>query len=138
MSHFAKVVDGEVVNVIVAEQDYIDTLEDSELWVQTSYNTYGGVHYDPETGEPSEDQSKALRKNYAGTTWLYDGVGFHPKQPYPSWTLNPDTYHWEPPHPRPEVTEAEMVEGKGYLWDEDAYQADNTAGWYLNYQNADA
>ena len=60
MAHFALVENNLVVKVIVAEQEYINTLEGT--WVQTSYNTRGGIHYQPDTNTPSEDQSKALRK----------------------------------------------------------------------------
>ena len=67
MAHYAKVKNGIVETVIVAEAEFFETFVDDSPgeWIQTSYNTRGGVHYDPETGEPSEDQSKALRKNYA-------------------------------------------------------------------------
>ena len=66
MAHYAKVKNGIVETVIVAEQSFLKTFVDDSPgeWIQTSYNTRGGVHYDPATGEPSEDQSKALRKNY--------------------------------------------------------------------------
>ena len=104
MGHFARVnVTGKVDRVIVAEQDFIDTLPDSALWVQTSYNTRGGVHYDPATGEPSADQSKALRKNYAGLGYTYDAQrdAFIPPKPYPSWTLDETSCLWQPPVPMP-------------------------------------
>ncbi len=101
MSHFAQVKNGVVTQVIVAEQDFINTLPDSNDWVQTRYNTFGGQH--PE-GRP-------LRKNYAGVGFLYDGVGFHAPQPFSSWTLNQDTYLWESPVPYPD-------DGKLYVWDE--------------------
>jgi hypothetical protein len=68
MAHFAKVNnDGLVTQVIVAEPEFFDAFQDAEpgSWIQTSYNTRGGVHYDPVTGEPSADQSRALRKNYS-------------------------------------------------------------------------
>ena len=129
MSHFAKVEDGVVTDVIVAEQDFIDALDDSALWVQTSYNTRRGVHHDPETGEP--DGGEALRKNYAGIGSLYDGIGFCEPQPYASWTLDSDTYVWNPPTPSPFVTEEQFSEGYFYDWDEDAYQQDNSTGWVL-------
>ena len=110
MSHFAKVEDGIVTQVIVAEQDFIDTQEGT--WVQTSYNTRGGVHYSPETGSP--DGGVALRKNYAGIGFTYDAVrdAFIPPQPYPSWLLNEDTCLWEAPVPHPN-------DGKLYNWNED-------------------
>lgn len=72
-------------------------------WVQTSYNTHAGVHYDSETGEPSADQSKAFRKNYAGLGFTYDSDrdAFIPPKPEPTddvadWVLNEDTCLWEP------------------------------------------
>ena len=116
MAHFAKVTNGVVTKVIVAEQEFIDTYQDGEpgVWVQTSYNTHGGVHYVPNQPDtPSEDQSKALRKNFAGTNWIYDRVrdAFYEPQPYPSWTLNEDTCWWEPPTAYPS-------DGKNYDWDE--------------------
>jgi hypothetical protein len=72
MSHFAEIKDGIVTQVIVAEQDFIDTLDNPGKWIKTSYNTRGGKHYDPETGE--EDSQVALRKNYAGAGDIYDSV----------------------------------------------------------------
>lgn len=104
MAHFAKVVYGVVTEVIVAEQDYVDTLPDASTWLQTSYNTRGGVHYDPVTKNPSPDQSKALRKNYAGIGYIYDRErdAFIPPRPYPSWTLDEQMCLWEPPVPYPE------------------------------------
>ena len=80
-------------------------------WVQTSYNTIGGVHYEPNSNTPSSDQSKALRKNYASVGGSYDGVGFYSPQPHASWTLNSTTYYWEPPVAYPS-------DGKDYKWDE--------------------
>lgn len=104
MAHFARVnVTGKVDRVIVAKREFIDTLPDSAMWVQTSYNTRGGVHYDPTTGEPSADQGKALRYNYAGIGYSYDPArdAFIPPKPSPDATLNEDTCLWEVP----EVTE---------------------------------
>ena len=114
MSSFAKVEDGVVTQVLVVEQEFIDTgaLGDANQWVQTSYNTRGGKHYDPNTGE--EDSGTPLRKNYAGKGYTYDSVkdAFYAPQPYPSWTLNEDTCYWEPPVDYPN-------DGKPYLWNED-------------------
>ena len=105
MSHFAKVIDGIVTEVLVIEQDVIDTglFGDPALWVQTSYNTYGGQH--PE-GRP-------LRKNYAGIGYTYDAErdAFIPPQPFPSWNLNEDTCLWDAPTAYPD-------DGKSYYWDE--------------------
>jgi hypothetical protein len=119
--HFAKVNNGIVEQVIVAEPEFFDTFVDSSPgeWIQTSYNTRGGVHYNPETDEPSEDQSKALRKNYAGIGFTYDREkdAFIPPKPFASWKLNEDTCLWEAPVPYPE-------DDKSYLWNEDTLSWD--------------
>lgn len=124
MAHYAKVKDGVVTQVIVAEPEFFDTFVDNEPgeWIQTSYNTRGGQHYDPETGEV--DDGVALRKNYAGIGFTYDRDrdAFIPPQPFASWTLNDDSCLWECPVAYPD-------DGEMYTWDEDAYQADNTTGW---------
>ena len=103
MSHFAKVTDGKVTQVIVAEKEFFDTYVDSTPgeWIQTSYNTRGGKHYNPETGELSADQSKALRGNYAGIGYTYDRENdvFYAPQPGPDWVLNKTTWTWENPNP---------------------------------------
>lgn len=105
MSHFAKVCDGIVVNVIVAEKEFFDTFVDTSPgeWIQTSYNTYGGQH--PE-GRP-------LRKNYAGIGFTYDREkdAFIPPQPYASWLLDEETCLWNAPTPYPN-------DEKLYVWDE--------------------
>jgi hypothetical protein len=108
MSHFARITaQGIVEQVIVAEQDFIDTLSDKTSWVQTSYNTRGGQH--PE-GRP-------LRKNYAGIGYSYDSVrdAFIPPKPYASWVLNENTCLWDAPTPYP-------TDGKTYNWDENTQQ----------------
>jgi hypothetical protein len=110
MSHFAKVENGIVKEVIVADQEFIDSgvLGDPSLWVQTSYNTRGGVHYGQD-GQP--DGGVALRMNYAGIGYNYNGTGFYAPQPYPSWSLDQTTYLWQSPVPYP-------TDGKFYTWDE--------------------
>jgi hypothetical protein len=117
MSHFAMIKDKKVVQVIKARQEFIDSCIVSEpiKWVQTSYNTRGGIHYDPNTGQPSADQSKAFRKNYAGIGYSYDKDrdAFIPPKPFPSWTLNETSCLWEAPVAMP-------TDGKMYSWDEDS------------------
>ena len=119
MAHFAKVVDGIVTQVIVAEPEFFDTFVDSSpgQWIQTSYNTRGGVHYDQD-GNP--DDGTALRKNYAGIGFTYDAGkdAFIPPQPYASWTLNDDTCLWESPVAYPD-------DDQMYEWNED------TTSWDL-------
>ena len=92
MAHWAKVVKGEVVKCIVAEAEFFDTYVDNTpgRWVKTSYNMYGGVHYDPETNEPSADQSiitgdeARQRKNFGGKGMKYDSTSdaFYLPQPH--------------------------------------------------------
>jgi len=90
MAHFAKVENGKVVNVIVAEQDFIDSGVVGHGWIQTSYNTYGNVHYGQD-GKP--DGVVALRGNYAGIGFTYDSKNdvFYAPQPDSLWTLNRTT-----------------------------------------------
>lgn len=104
MSHFAKVENGKVVQVIVAEQDFIDSGVLGHGWVQTSYNTKGNIHV--LGGTP-------LRGNYAGIGDIYDEVNdvFYAPQPFPSWSLQQSSWTWEAPTPYP-------TDGKIYIWDE--------------------
>jgi hypothetical protein len=119
MAHFAKVQNGLVTQVIVAEPEFFETFIDTSPgeWFQTSYNTRGGVHYNPETGEPSADQSKALRKNYAGVGFTYNKTldAFVPPKPFASWILDEETGLWEAPSEKPD-------DGKQYNWDESNLQ----------------
>lgn len=100
MAHFAKVENSVVTCVIVADQDFIDSgaVGDPSLWVQTSYNTLGGVHYGPD-GKP--DGGVPLRKNYAGFGFYYDVANdaFFPPKPEGDFVLNRETYLWEPAQP---------------------------------------
>ena len=118
MSHFAEINnDGIVQRVIVADQDFIDSgaVGDASNWVQTSYNTYGGVHYAPNSNRTEPDGGVALRKNYAGLGYIYDESrdAFIAPKPYPSWELNEETCHWDSPIPYPD-------DGKVYYWGEDS------------------
>lgn len=114
MGHYAKVVKNKVVEVIVAEPDFFDTFVDASAgeWIQTSYNTRGGVHYNPLTGEP--DGGNALRANYAGIGYTYDQRNdvFYAPQPFPSWTISAPTWTWQAPVPFP-------TDGNEYKWNED-------------------
>lgn len=99
MSHFAKVENGVVTEVIVAEQDFINTgiLGDPSIWIQTSYNTHGNVHYGPD-GKP--DGGTPLRGNFAGIGSIYDkenDVFYDPQPIFKSWTLNKNKWKWEAP-----------------------------------------
>lgn len=126
MAHYAKVNNGVVETVIVAEPEFFDSFTDTSPgeWIQTSYNTYGGIHYtqteDGFRGDPSDDQSKALRMNYAqiGGTYDADKDAFINIKPFPSWVLNETTCIWEPPVAYPD-------DGQPYDWNED------TTSWDL-------
>ena len=102
MAHYAKIEGEIVINVIVAEQDFIDTLDGS--WVQTSYNTHCGKHL--LGGTP-------LRKNYAQIGGTYDTTrdAFIPQKAYESWVLNEDTCTWAAPITYPD-------DGGNYAWNE--------------------
>ena len=112
MSHFAKVCDGKVLRVIVAEKEFFDTFVDDTPgeWIQTSYNTRNGVHYGQD-GKP--DGGVALRGNYAGIGYTYDRINdvFYAPKPYASWVLNNTSWTWEAPVAMP-------TDGKMYSWDE--------------------
>ena len=105
MTHFAKVNNGIVEQVIVAEQDVIDSGAFGTGWIQTSYNTFGGKHL--LGGTP-------LRKNFAGIGFTYDSEldAFIPPKPYTSWVLDTDSCLWNAPIAYPE-------DGEKYIWDEE-------------------
>ena len=106
MAHFAKVnkQTNIVEAVIVATQSHIFNLDDSEDWVQTSYNTIGGQH---KTG------GVPLRKNFAAIGYTYDRQrdAFYAPKPFPSWILNETTCQWNAPTPMPD-------DGKSHRWNE--------------------
>jgi hypothetical protein len=112
MGHYAKVVNGIVKQVIVAEEDFIRNNPSSEgEWIQTSYNTRGNVH---------TAGGVALRKNFAGVDWIYNDSddAFHAPQPYNSWTLDKDTYLWNAPVSYPD-------DGNNYNWNENEQRWDS-------------
>jgi len=115
MSHYAQLDENNVVVFVIhaKSNDKEDEFTEStgDVYRQTSYNTYGGVHYTD--GEPSEDQSNALRYNYAGIGFTYDENrdAFIPPQPYASWVLDEATCQWVAPIDYP-------ADGGQYVWDE--------------------
>lgn len=123
MAHFAKIENNVVTTVIVADQDFIDAglVGDPALWIQTSYNTHGGIHYGQD-GQP--DDGTPLRKNFAGIGYAYDAAldAFIPPKPFSSWLLDTQTCLWNAPIPYPE-------DGKNYYWSED------THSWELLIEN---
>ena len=119
MAHYAKIINGVVAQVIVAETDFFKTFIDSfpGEWIQTSYNTRGGIHYGQDN---KPDNGVALRANYAGVGYIYDATNdvFHAPRPIDcnglsctSWTIAEPTWIWNPPIEMP-------TDGKQYVWDE--------------------
>jgi len=117
MSHFAKLDENNIVTFVTVGRQEDDGLEEElnartgDTYRQTSYNTYGGIHYTD--GEPSEDQTRAFRFNYAGLSFTYDADrdAFIPPTPYPSWVLDEATCLWVAPIDYP-------ADGGQYVWDE--------------------
>ena len=133
MAHYAFIDSTGLVVEVITGRDETDVIGDISDWeayystkregltaIRTSYNTMGGVHYSGELDEnneaiPSEDQSKALRFNYAGIGFTYDDGrdAFIPPKPFESWVLDEHTCLWVAPVPMP-------TDGEAYTWDEDA------------------
>ena len=127
MAHYALLNQENIVVNVFVGKDEEELPEGINSWEEyyapdgysvkrTSYNTRGGVHYDPETNEPSSTQSKAFRKNYAGIGFTYDeehDAFFETEPDYPSWILNQETFQWVAPVPMPD-------DGEAYAWDEEA------------------
>lgn len=128
MGHYAKVptiTDGKgtVEDVITADAEFIQSgvAGDPFQWIKTSYNTWGGIHYEPNVFPfvPSPDQSKALRGNYAGIGDTYDAINdvfYQPRPsnqfgPFNSWTVSAPTWQWTPPIPMPN-------DGNWYIWND--------------------
>ena len=132
MAHFAKLDENNIVTqvIVVDNVNVLDphTGHEDEIigiafckklmggnWKQTSYNG-------------------SMRVRYAGIGYSYNAAldAFIPPQPHASWTLNSDTANWVCPlGDAPALTEAEEEAGSYYIWNEDAYQTDNTTGWEL-------
>jgi|SRR6056300_1536620 len=123
MAHFAKLNNSNIVTFVTVGRDEDNGKENElsnetgEVYKQTSYNTRGGVYYDPVTNLPADDQSKAFRKNYAGIGYIYDENrdAFIPPKPYYSWTLNEETCLWEAPVAYPD-------DNNIYTWNESNQQ----------------
>jgi hypothetical protein len=117
MAHWAEINNRVVVHVLVTNDNDTDEGYDwlvenlGGVWVKTSYNTHGGIHYTD--GKPSKDQSKALRKNYAGIGFTYDPDrdAFIPPKPYESWVLDEASCLWQAPIEYP-------ADGGVYEWEE--------------------
>lgn len=117
MAHYAYLDENNIVTSVIVGKNEDEAPGDWETYYgakRTSYNTRGGVYYDPNTNDPGSDQSKAFRKNYAGIGYTYDATrdAFIPPQPYPSWVLDEFSCLWNAPVPYP-------TDGNRYMWDED-------------------
>lgn len=123
MAHFAKLDQNNIVVFVTVGRDEDNgkeaelTAQTGDVYKQTSYNTHGGIHYDPSTKQPSADQTKAFRKNYAGLGYTYDEQrdAFIPPKPFASWILNETSCLWESPIPYPN-------DNQRYDWDETTQQ----------------
>jgi hypothetical protein len=124
MGTYAKVVDGIVTRTMKADADFFESFVDDSPgnWIQCSWNTIGGIHYNQETNEPSEDQSKALRKNMPSAGYTYDANrdAFIPPKPFNSWVLDEQSCLWEPPIPKPD--------NRVYKWNETTQSWDLVIG----------
>ena len=120
MAHFVKLnAENYVIFVTVARDEDENreveiSQETGEIYKRTSYNTHGGIHYQADNNTPSQDQSKAFRKNYAGIGYYYDSIrdAFIPPKPFASWTLNEQSCLWQSPIPYPN-------DGKMYQWNDE-------------------
>ena len=127
MSYFAKVLNGDVLNVIRADSDFFNSFVDTDpgKWIQTSYNVRGGVYYDSSGPAPvqsdyiNDDYPARKRKNYAVSGGKYNKTddAFYFAQPYDSWSLDSD-YVWQPPTPRPN-------DGVDWVWNESTQSWDS-------------
>ncbi len=119
MSHYAKIINSGnqsiVEQIIVAEQDFIETLPGT--WIQTSYNTRGGIHYGQDN---KTEEGNVLKKNFAAIVGFYDKEldAFYSNNPFESWILNKETWLWEAPFLKPN-------DGKEYQWNEES------VGWVV-------
>ena len=128
MAHYAFLNENYIVTEVIVGKDEINfdweqyyAIKKGQSCKRTSYNTRGGIYYNPITNLPDEDQSKSFRKNFAGIGYKYDRIrdAFIPPQPYLSWVLNEETCRWEAPIPYPD-------DGQLYNWDE------STKSWVLS------
>ena len=155
MAHFAKLgANGKVIQVLTLNnsdmlnadgvedesvgQQYLETHNNwpAQMWIQTSYNTQSNQH---------KDGGTPFRGNYAGIgyEWDEDNQIFWPKKPYASWVKNTTTAGWDSPiGAAPALTAEQTSQNEAgthfwvYVWNESAYQADNTTGWDLTDHNA--
>jgi hypothetical protein len=129
MGHFALLNSENIVTFVTVSRDEDDNREleisqqTGDKYRRTSYNTRGGVHYRSDNNTPSEDQTKAFRKNYAGLGYSYDEQrdAFIPPKPYPSWILDEFSCLWDSPIPYPDITNIPLPYQiyNRYFWNEE-------------------
>ena len=129
MGHFALLNSENIVTFVTVSRDEDDNREleisqqTGDKYRRTSYNTRGGVHYRSDNNTPSEDQTKAFRKNYAGLGYSYDEQrdAFIPPKPYPSWVLDEFSCLWDSPIPYPDITNIPLPYQiyNRYFWSEE-------------------
>lgn len=123
MAHYAFLDENNIVTEVIVGKDETDLTDDWEKVYgdfrgqkckRTSYNTYLGIYYTPNTRTPDPDQTKAFRKNFAGIGMTYDESrdAFIYQKTFPSWTFNEFSCSWDAPIPYP-------TDGESYYWDED-------------------
>lgn len=121
---FAKVKNNLVLDVIVADQNFINSLpkEDGVIYVESTHNVYSGKEHDKDGNVIADNRQ--MNTAVKGGFYNQDDDIFYDEQPHPSWILNTDDYGWDAPIPEPDTDET-------FYWDEVAYQTDNTKGWQV-------
>lgn len=128
MAHYAFLDENYIVTEVIVGKDEVNfdweqyyAIKKGQSCKRTSYNTRGGIYYNPITNLPDADQTKSFRKNYAGIGYKFDinRNAFIPPKPYPSWILNEETCVWDAPVPYPQ-------DGNLYEWNE------QTLSWELS------
>ena len=121
---FAKIKDNVVLDILVADQNFINSLPEEEgvIYVESTNNVYSGKEHDDDGNEICDNRQ--MNSASIGGNYNLDEDIFYDAQPHPSWVLNTDDYGWDAPIPEPDIEET-------FYWDEAAYQADNTKGWQI-------
>ena len=132
MAHFAELDENNMVLrvLVVSDWDIMDEngLEREQIGIGFLKKTFG-----MDTKWKQTSYHGNIRFRYAGIGMIFDETlnAFIGPSPHASWTLNELTTEWDPPIPRPSLTEEQVSDGYFYEWNEDNYQSDNTTGWEL-------
>ena len=139
MAHFAQLDSNNVVTqvIVVSNDDTSDSngVETESIGVAFCQKLLGA-----DTNWKQTSYNGNMRVRYAGIGYSYNASldAFVPPQPFASWTLDSGTADWVSPlGAAPALTAEQTTAGSYYRWDEDAYQADNTAGWVLETPSAE-